>query len=137
MNQNIQSKNISFLDLYFLTDHLSLRKKSYIWCNLVKYLEQYIPIKWLLIQHCTYNNRLETSNKIIWIYFIKILFSIFVWSSTTLRMVGWFMVFNATFTNISVISWKSALLVEETTVPGDRTVASQWYSGTVHTKLLQ
>ena len=28
---------------------------------------------------------------------------------------GWFMVFNATFNNISVISWGSVLLVEETT----------------------
>ena len=28
---------------------------------------------------------------------------------------GWFMVFNATFNNISVISWQSVLLVEETT----------------------
>jgi hypothetical protein len=32
-------------------------------------------------------------------------------------MVGWFMVFNATFNNISVISWRSVLLVEETGVP--------------------
>ena len=30
-----------------------------------------------------------------------------------------FMVFNATFYNISVISWWSALLVEETRVPGE------------------
>ena len=29
----------------------------------------------------------------------------------------WFMVFNATFKNISVISWRSVLLVEETGVP--------------------
>jgi hypothetical protein len=38
------------------------------------------------------------------------------------------MVFNATFNNISVISWRSALLVEETGVPGEnhRHVASQW-----------
>jgi hypothetical protein len=28
------------------------------------------------------------------------------------------MVFNATFNNISVISWRSVLLVEETGVPG-------------------
>jgi hypothetical protein len=28
------------------------------------------------------------------------------------------MVFNATFNNISVISWRSVLLVEETAVPG-------------------
>jgi len=33
----------------------------------------------------------------------------------------WFglMVFNATFNNISVISWRSVLLVEETGGPGD------------------
>jgi len=36
------------------------------------------------------------------------------------------MVFNATFNNISVISWRSDLLVEETGVPGEnhRPVAS-------------
>jgi hypothetical protein len=35
-------------------------------------------------------------------------------------------VFNATFNNISVISWQSVLLVEETRVPGEnhRTAAS-------------
>jgi hypothetical protein len=30
----------------------------------------------------------------------------------------WFMMFNATFNNISVISWLSVLLVEEIGVPG-------------------
>jgi hypothetical protein len=30
------------------------------------------------------------------------------------------MVFNATFTNISVISWCSVLLVDETEVPGEK-----------------
>jgi hypothetical protein len=30
-----------------------------------------------------------------------------------------FMVLNATFNNISVISWRSVLLVEETGVPGE------------------
>jgi hypothetical protein len=34
-----------------------------------------------------------------------------------LGLVGWFMVFNVTFYNISVISWQSILLVEETAVP--------------------
>ena len=36
------------------------------------------------------------------------------------------MMFNATFNNISVISWQSVLLVEETGVPGEnhRPVAS-------------
>jgi hypothetical protein len=38
------------------------------------------------------------------------------------------MVFNATFNNISVISWRSVLLVEETGVPGEnhRTATSHW-----------
>jgi len=38
----------------------------------------------------------------------------------------WFMVFNATFSNISVISWRLVLLPEETVVTGEnhRPVAS-------------
>jgi len=38
------------------------------------------------------------------------------------------MVFNVTFNNISFISWRSVLLVEETGVPGEnhRPVASHW-----------
>jgi hypothetical protein len=32
------------------------------------------------------------------------------------------MVFKATFNNISVISWRSLLLVEETRVPEDKTI---------------
>ena len=32
------------------------------------------------------------------------------------------MVFNATFNNISVLSWQSVLLVEETGVPGEKQV---------------
>jgi hypothetical protein len=36
---------------------------------------------------------------------------------TVQKQIGWFMVFNATFNNISVISWRSVLLVEETGLP--------------------
>jgi hypothetical protein len=32
-------------------------------------------------------------------------------------VVGWFMVFNTTFSNISVMLWQSILLVKETGVP--------------------
>jgi len=39
----------------------------------------------------------------------------------------WFMVFNATFNNISVISWWSVLLVEETEVPGE----NHWHDANV------
>jgi hypothetical protein len=47
----------------------------------------------------------------------------------------WFMVFNATFNNISYISWWSVLLVEETRVPGEnhRPVADKLY----HIMLIQ
>jgi len=37
----------------------------------------------------------------------------------------WFMVLNATFNNISDVSWWSVLLVEETGVPGEITDLSQ------------
>ena len=42
--------------------------------------------------------------------------------------VGWFMVFNPTFNDISVISWQSVLLVEETRAPAEnhRPVTSHW-----------
>ena len=41
---------------------------------------------------------------------------------------GWFIVLNATFNNISVISWQSVLWVEETGVPWEnhQPVASDW-----------
>ena len=41
-----------------------------------------------------------------------------------------FMVFNATFNNISVISWRSVILLEQTKVPGEihRPVESRWQS---------
>jgi len=38
----------------------------------------------------------------------------------------WFMEFNATFNNISAISWQSILLMEETGVPRENQVASHW-----------
>jgi len=42
----------------------------------------------------------------------------------------WFMVFNATFNNISVISWRLFLLVEETGGPGEnhQPAASHWHT---------
>jgi len=53
-------------------------------------------------------------------------------------MVGlWFMVFNATFNNISVISWRSALLVEETGVHKETTNLSQVNDKIYHIMLYQ
>jgi hypothetical protein len=45
----------------------------------------------------------------------------------------WCMVFNANFNNISVISWQSVLLMEETGVPGEnhRPVASHWQTSSL------
>ena len=36
-----------------------------------------------------------------------------------LQLMGMVMMLNATFNNISVVSWRSVLLVEETEVPGE------------------
>jgi hypothetical protein len=36
-----------------------------------------------------------------------------------MKKVGWFMVFIGIFNNISAISWRLVLLVEETRVPGE------------------
>ena len=52
------------------------------------------------------------------------------------------MVFNATFNNISVISWRSVLLVEETRGPGEnhRPVTSHWQTwshNVVHLALIE
>jgi hypothetical protein len=43
-----------------------------------------------------------------------------------LGLVGWFMVLIANFNNISVLSWRSVLLVQETGLPGEnhRPIAS-------------
>ena len=43
--------------------------------------------------------------------------SLKAWSWVGVCIGGWVMVFNTTFNNISVISWLSVLLVEETGVP--------------------
>jgi hypothetical protein len=68
----------------------------------------------------------------IWIIWDKLTLSL-LWTTKyllqdTKKMIegeGWVMVFNATFNNISVISWQSVLLVEET---GENhwPVASHW-----------
>ena len=52
-------------------------------------------------------------------------------------LVGWFKVFNATFNNISVISWMSILLVEETRVTGENhVVVSKRYINIIFLKML-
>jgi hypothetical protein len=40
------------------------------------------------------------------------------------NQMGRVIVFNATFNNISVISWRSVLLVEETGVPGENNLSA-------------
>jgi len=55
---------------------------------------------------------------IIWIYLWFYLIYLLNFFDLEWAMVG-VMVFNATFNNISAISWWSVLLVEETGVPGE------------------
>jgi hypothetical protein len=55
----------------------------------------------------------------------KEILQVFIW-----YWVWWFMVFNVTFNNISVISWRSVLLMEQTEVPRGNhwPVASHWHT---------
>jgi hypothetical protein len=57
------------------------------------------------------------------IYNASLIYGMTLWSNMI-----WFIVFNATFNNVSAIVWWSALLVEETGVPGEnhRSVARHW-----------
>jgi len=52
------------------------------------------------------------------------------------RYVSWFMVFNTTFNNISVIAWRSVLMVEETRIPGENhwPVTSHWQTSSHNIK---
>jgi hypothetical protein len=43
--------------------------------------------------------------------------SVYIYMDFCFRLIDWYMVFNATFNSISVISWRSVLLVEKTRVP--------------------
>jgi hypothetical protein len=56
---------------------------------------------------------------------------------TNLPLVVMVMVFNATFNNISVISWQSVLLVEETGLLRETTFLLQLTDNLCHIKLYQ
>jgi hypothetical protein len=51
---------------------------------------------------------------------MEVMYAILIGMYVPVHFKVWFVVFNATFNNISVISWRSVLLVEETTVPGEK-----------------
>jgi hypothetical protein len=92
-------------------------------------------VRTLFMTRCTLYNivwlatgqRLKHGNCLLFSFFLC-LFLRYIMVFHCILSVGWFMVFNATFNNISVISWRSVLLVEETGVPGEnhRPVASHW-----------
>ena len=58
---------------------------------------------------------------VLFVFFLCFVFSVFSNNYSSLSQGVWVtvMVFNATFSNISAISWRSVLLVEETGVPGE------------------
>ena len=68
---------------------------------------------------CMYETLEDTGTK-------GVISSFYIIEKYRFGLVFWFMVFNATFNNISVASWRSVLLVEGAGVPGEnhRPVAS-------------
>ena len=71
-------------------------------------------VSWIPVLLKTILKVYSEQQEVIYIYYLTIVYYL------------WFMVFNATFNNISVISWWSVLLVEEKGVLGEnhRPVAS-------------
>ena len=70
-----------------------------------------------LFNDCNFNSAVMRSRRY-W-------FIIIVFSQPTLCLVGWCMVFNATFNTISVILWRSVLLVGKTEYPEKSTDLSR------------
>jgi hypothetical protein len=107
-----------------------------IWPYFTVLLECHIRQAWLYIKTLLSLYRSDQ-----WFHFKKISWVIWInhheFSSRRMQFIQnynsrfdlvWFIVFNATFNNISVISWQSVLLMEETWVPGENhwPDASRW-----------
>ena len=60
---------------------------------------------------------------LVYIYFIKVIPGVVC---AKLDWFIWFIVFNATFSNISAISWRPVLVVEETGVPVENHRVTNW-----------
>jgi hypothetical protein len=67
------------------------------------------PNWWSLLQEHVVDNKLDIYD--------------FITRKIQLCLIDWFWYFNATFNNISVISWRSGLVVEEAGVPGENPVS--------------
>ena len=81
-----------FLDIRHIPSSSKQRKKSYLWWSWESWCKYYIYIQQMLPKHVQSGYPLHRNR-------VKV------------------MVLNTTFNNISVISWRSDLLVEETRVP--------------------
>jgi hypothetical protein len=101
----------------------------------VKERDYYCILQLQTLKHVGINN-FESSKCHCTTYSIQHVHSLCGWQHFNCGLV-WFMVFNATFNNISVISWWSVLLVEKTGVSGEnhRSVASHWSHNVVSSTL--
>jgi hypothetical protein len=80
---------------------------------------------WVYSLHLQFRNNLASSLISIVIFFGLLYVQ---WVEVRVRVRGGILVFDTTFNNISVISWRSLLLMEEDGVPGEnhQPVASHW-----------
>ena len=93
-------------------------------CNLICFLFDNMLIVYQWLNY--YNIHFCISWQTIELYIYKCIYKLYC--CILLSLFVCLMVFNATFNNISVISWRSVLLVEKTGVLGEnpRLVASHW-----------
>ena len=135
-NRKFISNNKFQMKFTVLRPSPPLLRKSYCFCPSVCHNSLYmlfLIFKWEFI-------KMLLSCLFLVYWYSSMILDYFLWSFWLLSIVLWLwiflqhiwgvrvMVFNATFNNISVISWWSVLLVEETVVPREnhRPVVSHW-----------
>ena len=109
------SKLVDFFKQYFIFTILSFNQNQ-ILVDLLLYYNNIIWIVWLTIQN----------RKCFWINWIRafcvqsaVFKQMYTWSLIEMCVRFMFMVFNTNFNNISVVTWRSVLFVEETEGPGE------------------
>ena len=111
----------------------SLQHMTHWWTAEAKWCQKLTWPRELIITWCVYESQ-SIIRRVISVSALALYIRyIYFWNLKFLNnfiiiMIDWFIVFNATFSNISAIPWRPVLVVEEAGVPGEnhRPWASNW-----------